>query len=173
MNEITNELLRRRSSLIGKRRRFLIRQRNAVKGSSGGATLGVTVTALTASPTNASTINFTVTFSQSVTGFAAADIQTSASTVGGTLTPVVTGSGAVYNVAITGQTGTGLVIMYVKANSVLDTATGLVPNSQSKRAFVLYDGVQPTVTIAKDAAQPDPTSTSPILFTVVFSEAVS
>ena len=41
-------------------------------------------------PTNTSPINFTVTFSETVTGFTASDISFAGSTVGGTLTAVVT-----------------------------------------------------------------------------------
>ena len=61
-------------------------------------------------PTNATPINFTVTFSESVTGFASGDINLSASTTPGILTAVVTGSGTTYNVAVSGMTGNGAVI---------------------------------------------------------------
>ena len=57
-----------------------------------------------ADPTSTSPINFTATFSKTVTGFAANDISFAGSTVGGTLTAVVTGTGATYNVAVSGMT---------------------------------------------------------------------
>src|SRR5262245_39481804 len=51
-------------------------------------------------PTNASPINFTVTFSETVTGFTASDISFAGSTAAGTLSAVVTGSGPTYNMAV-------------------------------------------------------------------------
>ena len=61
-----------------------------------------------ADPTNASPINFTVVFSESVTGFAAGDV-TLSGTAGAT-TATVTGSGTTYNVAVSGMTSDGTVI---------------------------------------------------------------
>ena len=57
-----------------------------------------------ADPTSTSPINFTVTFSETVTGFTASDISFAGSTVGGTLSAAVTGTGATYNVAVSGMT---------------------------------------------------------------------
>ena len=57
-----------------------------------------------ADPTSTSPINFTVTFSETVTGFTASDISFANSTVGGTLSAAVTGTGATYNVAVSGMT---------------------------------------------------------------------
>ena len=56
-------------------------------------------------PTSASPINFTVTFNETVTGFTAGDISFAGSTVGGTLTATVSGTGPTYNVAVSGMTG--------------------------------------------------------------------
>ena len=58
-----------------------------------------------ADPTSTSPINFTVAFSETVTGFTASDISFANSTVGGTLSAAVTGTGATYNVAVSGMTG--------------------------------------------------------------------
>ena len=59
-------------------------------------------------PTNASPINFTVVFSESVTGFASADV-TIAGTAGGTKTVAVTevapNDGTTYDVAVSGMPG--------------------------------------------------------------------
>ena len=71
-------------------------------------------------PTSASPINFTVIFSETVTGFAASDISFAGSTVGGTLTAVVTGTGPTYNVAVSGMTGTGTVVASVLAGAATD-----------------------------------------------------
>ena len=66
-----------------------------IQGRAGGAdTIAPTVTINQAAgqtdPTSASPINFTVTFSETVTGFTAGDISFAGSTVGGTLTATVT-----------------------------------------------------------------------------------
>ena len=80
-----------------------------------------------ADPTSASPINFTVTFSETVTGFAASDISFAGSTVGGTLTAAVTGTGPTYNVAVSGMTGAGNVVVSVPAGAATDAAGNAEP----------------------------------------------
>src|SRR4029079_3970975 len=75
-----------------------------------------------ADPTNVGPINFTVTFSETVTGFAAGDISFAGSTATGTLTATVTGSGATSNVAVSGMTGAGNVVVSVPAGAATDAA---------------------------------------------------
>jgi hypothetical protein len=80
-----------------------------------------------ADPTAASLINFTVVFSEEVTGFSNTDI-----TLGGTAgatTAVVTGSGPTYNVAVSGMTGPGTVTPTIGAGTVTDLAGN--PNTAS------------------------------------------
>src|SRR5439155_1111216 len=66
-------------------------------------------------PTNQSPINFTVVFSESVTGFTASDV--SLSGTAGATTAVVSGSGTTYNVAVSGMTGDGTVIATIPAGA--------------------------------------------------------
>ncbi|MFL5331531.1 MAG: beta strand repeat-containing protein [Gemmataceae bacterium] len=69
-------------------------------------------------PTTVSTINFTVVFSEPVTGFDGSDV-----TLSGTAHPttaVVTGSGTTYNVAVTGMNSAGTVIATVKPGAAQD-----------------------------------------------------
>ncbi len=73
-----------------------------------------------ADPTGSSPINFTVVFSEPVTGFATGDV-TLSGTAGAT-TAVVTGSGTTYNVAVSGMTNSGTVIATVAANVAEDAA---------------------------------------------------
>ena len=80
-----------------------------------------------ADPTSTSPINFTVTFSETVTGFTASDISFAGSTVGGTLTAVVTGTGATYNVAVSGMSGAGNVVVSVPAGAATDAAGNAEP----------------------------------------------
>jgi autotransporter-associated beta strand protein len=69
-----------------------------------------------ADPTTASPIEFTVVFSEAVTGFATGDV-----TLGGTAgatTAEVTGSGTTYNVAVSGMSGNGTVTASIAADVV-------------------------------------------------------
>lgn len=75
-------------------------------------------------PTNVSPINFTVEFSESVTGFDNSDIDLSASTVSGLLIAVITeispNDGTTYNVAVSGMTSNGDVVASVIAGAAED-----------------------------------------------------
>jgi Glucodextranase, domain B len=94
-------------------------------------------------PTNVSPINFTVTFSEPVTGFTTADV-----TLGGTAgatNKVATGGPTVYNVAVSGMTTNGTVTATVVANA----ATDLAGNNSS--ASTSTDN---SVTFASDTTAP-------------------
>jgi hypothetical protein len=95
-------------------------------------------------PTNASPINFTVIFSESVTGFGSGGVSLSG-TASGTKSVIVTGSGTTYNVAVSGMTN-GTVIATVSANSAQDTAGNWNTASTSTDNIVTYDSAVPTVT---------------------------
>ncbi|MBX2934320.1 MAG: proprotein convertase P-domain-containing protein [Ferruginibacter sp.] len=124
-------------------------------------------------PTSASPINFTVVFDQVVTGFATGDV-TLSGTAGAT-TAVVTGSGTTYNVAVSGMTSSGTVIATIAAG--VCTNAGGDPNNASTSTdnTVTYNlpPNPPNVTINQAAAQPDPTSATPINYTVVFDQVVT
>ncbi len=127
-----------------------------------------------ADPTSTSPINFTVVFSEPVTGFTTGDV-TLSGTAGAT-TGTVTGSGATYNVAVSGMTSSGTVIATIMAGVATGTINVLGnAASTSTDNTVTYNvpAVPPTVTINQAVGQADPTSTSPINFTVVFSEPVT
>jgi hypothetical protein len=123
-------------------------------------------------PANSSPVNFTVVFSESVTGFNNADV-TIGGTAGGTKTAVVTGSGATYNVAVSGMTTSGTVTVGVIAGAAADPAGNASTASTSTDNTVTWDIAPVTVTINQAAGQADPTDVSPVNFTVVFSEPVS
>jgi hypothetical protein len=124
-----------------------------------------------ADPTNASPINFTVVFSEPVTGFAAADVAISG-TAGGSKTAVVSGGPSTFNVAVSGATS-GTVIATVAGGAALDAAGNSSVASTSTDNTVSLDTTPPTVTINQAASQADPTNASPINFTVIFSEPVT
>jgi hypothetical protein len=124
-------------------------------------------------PTSASIIHFTVVFSKPVTGFGSADVL-----FGGTAVPTgvtVSGSGAVYDIAVTGMSKSGTVSASIAAGAAQDAngvgnfASTSVDNTVN---YLLPDVTRPSVIINKQFNQPDPASTGPILFTVTFSEPV-
>ncbi len=123
-------------------------------------------------PTNASPITFTVVFSETVTGFATGDVSFTGSTVGGTLVGTVSGGPTTYTVAVTGMTGSGTVVASLGAGVATDATGNGNVTSTSTDNTVTFDNVAPTVTINQAVGQADPTNTSPILYTVVFSEPV-
>src|SRR5688572_10462990 len=127
-----------------------------------------------ADPTSASPILFTVTFSEAVTGFATGDV-TLSGTAGAT-TAIVSGSGATYTVTVSGMTNSGTVIASINAGVAIDAGSNPNLASTSTDNTVTYNvpvDPQPTVTINQGSTQVDPTSTSPIIFDVVFSEPVT
>lgn len=73
-------------------------------------------------PTSTSPVNFTVTFSEPMTGFTSSDV--SLSGTAGATTAVVSGGPTVYNVAVSGMTSTGTVIATVPAGGAQATGSG-------------------------------------------------
>lgn len=134
-------------------------------------TVEVTKAAAQDNPTNDTTILFTVTFSEPVTGFATGDVTVSG-TAGPTNHVVVPVSQTVYTVQVSGMTGDGNVTAFVDSSEALDLAGN--PNEAAPAsATVVFDGTGPTVTIDQAAGQADPTSDASIEFDVVFSEVVT
>jgi len=123
-------------------------------------------------PTTNSPINFTAIFSEPVVGFGNNNV-----TIGGSAgadAAVVTGSGTTYNIAVSGMKFTGDVNVSILANAVHDAAGNGVSHSTSSDNVVIYsDGKPLNVTVNQAAAQRDPISSGPILFTVVFSKPVT
>lgn len=135
-----------------------------------GPTVAITKASGQADPTNGATINFTVTFGETVTDFTNADVSLSG-TATGTLSAAVTGSGTTYNVAVSGMTGTGTVIATVSANGVHDALGN--GNLVAIGPSVTFDNTSPSVTINQTVGQADPTNGSSISYTAVFSKAVT
>jgi hypothetical protein len=93
----------------------------------------VTQAAGQADPTSNAPINFTATFGESVSGFSNGDVVVSG-TAGGTKTVAVTGGPTVYNVAVSGMTTTGTVIVAVPAGAATD------PSGNASLAATVADG---------------------------------
>jgi hypothetical protein len=128
-----------------------------------------------ADPAAALPINFTVVFTEPVTGFDASDISligSSANTVGAAVN--ITGSGSIYNVSVGNIVSNGQFVRpLVRANGTQDALGNGNLVSTVTDNTVTVDNVAPTVTINQATGQSDPTSTQPINFTVVFSETVT
>jgi hypothetical protein len=128
-------------------------------------------------PTSSSPVEFTVVFSELVTGFDASDVDLSASTAGGTLVALVTGSEANYTVDVSGMTTSGTVVASIHAGAAQDVALHPSNASTSIDDSITFsstaDTTPPDVTIDQASSQTDPTSTSPVEFTVTFSEPVT
>jgi hypothetical protein len=127
---------------------------------------------------NASPINFTVIFSEPVTGFTSSDVVLSG-TAGATtviVTEIAPNNGTIYNIAVGGMTIGGTVIASIPAGVVVNSNNIFYTASSSTDNTVTYSppvSSNPTVTINQATGQSDPTSASPIHFTVTFSEAVT
>ena len=85
------------------------------------------------SPTSAATVNFTVTFSEVVTGVAASDFSLTTSGVTGAAIQTVTGSGTTYNVPVTTGSGSGTIRLDVPNSA---TVVDLLGNPLSGLPFV-------------------------------------
>lgn len=133
------------------------------------------------SPTNSASVSFTVSFDQAVTGVNAADFSLTATGLSGASVASVSGSGATRTVLVNTGTGSGtLRLDVVDDDSIVATAGGLPlgGTGNGNGNFVTgevyaIDKAAPTATIAVASGQPNPTSVSPILFTVQFNESTT
>jgi len=142
-----------------------------------GVTVDTTATSVTinqavgqADPTNGSSINFTVVFTETVANFATGDV--SLSGTAGAMTATVTGSGTTYNVAVTGMTSSGTVIASLSAGVATDGADNSTLASTSTDNTVTYDVTTATIV---GVTGPPAGSYGPgddLVFTATFTEPV-
>lgn len=88
-------------------------------------------------PTSDSPINFSLTFSEDVYGLTDSDIDVSGTA--GATTAVITGSGDTYNVAVSGMTGSGTVVINLANGKVTDIAANGNVNTVLTDNSVQYD----------------------------------
>lgn len=125
--------------------------------------------------TNANSLTFRVTFSEAVSNVDAADFVVTGTT--GAITAVTPPAGSVYDVTVTGGdlanlNGTvGLNLSGVQ-NIADVVGSPLPPAEPPVDEIYTIDNVAPTVTIEQAAGQPDPDNSTPVNFTVVFSEPI-
>ncbi len=124
---------------------------------------GTVISTQIASPTNAATIPFKVTFDEPVTGFTLADIVPNNGVASN-----LQGSGAVYTFDIT-PSGDGIVTVDVPAAVAQDAAGN--DNTAAAQATITSDRTAPGVVVGSPAASPTNANTIP--FTIGFSEPVN
>ncbi|MGO9113300.1 MAG: beta strand repeat-containing protein [Thermoguttaceae bacterium] len=138
-----------------------------------------------ASPTNASAVHYTVTFSKIVVGVGINDftLVPGAGLSGTSITSIVPGSTTpAASYVVTVNTGAGsdtLGLDVANGAATIEDLAGnpLSGNGSGSVAYVgpayTIDRVAPTATINPSAGQVDPATSSPINFTAVFSEPVT
>jgi hypothetical protein len=133
----------------------------------------VSITRASPNPTNAVSVDFTVLFSESVTGVDTGDFSLTTSGVSGAAVSGVSGSGDTYTVTVDTGSGDGTIRLDVPVTA---TITDLAGNSLGNLPFTNgetynIDKTAPTVlSITRGSA--NPTNAASVNFTVTFSESV-
>lgn len=132
----------------------------------------LSITRVDATPTNASSVHFTVTFSESVTGVSASTFALAASGVTGASISGVTGSGTTYTVTVGTGTGDGTLGLNAVADpAVTDSATNAFATPFTGTVYTI-DKTAPAVQSSVKASA-DPSSAATVDFTVTFTESVT
>lgn len=134
----------------------------------------VSINRANASPTNATSVPYTVTFSESVTGVGIGNFTPVMAGVSGATVTGASGSGTTWTVTVNSGAGSGtLGLDMTNSSGVTDSGGAGVSNLPFIGQLYVIDKTPPTVTINQASGQADPTSGSLINFTAVFSEAVT
>jgi len=126
-------------------------------------------------PTNASSVDFTVTFSEPVTNVDVNNVVLTTTGVSGATVSGVSGSGDVYTVTVNTGSGDGTIHLDAANNNmIVDAASNSLGGGFTSGETYTIDKTVPTVTVNQSSAQADPVYTAnPINFTVVFSESIN
>jgi hypothetical protein len=111
--------------------------------------------------TNAASVTFSFTASETIQGFTSGDISVTNGSKG-----LFTGSGGTYNLVVT-PSGDGQVAVSIGAGSFTDAAGN---GNESVAAAIISDRTRPTVAITPNSGS---TNLNPISFTFTFSEVVT
>jgi uncharacterized repeat protein (TIGR01451 family) len=133
----------------------------------------VSIVRADSNPTNATTVNFTVTFSEAVTGVDASNFTVAGSGVTGTV-GTVTGSGTTWNVPLGSVSGDGTIRMDLDQNlsGIEDDASNALSAAFTTGEAYDIDQTAPTV-VSIVRADSNPTNATTVDFTVTFSESVT
>jgi hypothetical protein len=130
-------------------------------------------------PTNLASVDFTVTFSEPVTGVDLTDFNLTTSGVSGAAVSGVSGSGAAYTVTVGTGSGSGTIRLNVGDDDTIEDAAlnplgGVGAGNGNYSAGQTYDVDKNSPTVASSLrADPNPTTAASVNFTVTFSEPVS
>ncbi|MDA1017790.1 MAG: hypothetical protein O3A00_25450, partial [Planctomycetota bacterium] len=128
-----------------------------------------------ANPTNAASVDFTVTFSEAVTGAGTGDFVVDQSGVTGASVTGISGSGTTYTVTVNTGSNDGTLSIDFDADAdggVTDTATNVSTADFTVGASYTIDKTLPTV-VSIVRADASPTNSASVNFTVTFSESVT
>ncbi len=156
---------------------------NAISGGfTGGDTYTIdntppvvsSITATGASPTNATSVGYTVTFSEGVTGVDNTDFTATVSgvtTTGITVTPV---SSSVYTVTVNGISGNGTLRLDLNSSGtgIADLVGNAISGGFTGGDIYTIDNTPPVVS-SITATGTSPTNATSVAYTVTFSEAVT
>src|SRR5207253_210067 len=148
-------------------------------GNFTGQTYAVDKTAPTVSsinraggnPTNSASVQYTVTFSESVTGVDTGDFALAGTSASGASISSVTGSGSSDTVTVATDGDGTLGLNLVNDGSIGDAAGNSLASGFTGQTYAV-DRTAPTVS-SIDRADSSPTNSGSIHFTVTFSESVT
>ena len=133
----------------------------------------LSVTRASADPTNAASVNFTVTFSESVTGVDSSDFTLTTAGVSGAAIASVSGSGNTYTASVNTGSGSGTIRLDVGNNGTIkDAANNPLSGGFTGGEAYTIDKTAPTA-LSSLRASPNPTNAASVNFTVTFSESVT
>ncbi|MCH1607949.1 MAG: DUF2341 domain-containing protein [Nitrosopumilus sp.] len=136
------------------------------------ATIITSTSGSTGSTIADTTLNYTVTFSESVSNFAVGDITVTGSANGGS--PAArnfAGSGVTYTFDVVKGSSDGTVVVSVAAGTTNDAAGN--DNTVSNTYTLTIDTVNPTITISSTTSCGSTIADTTLNYTVTFSESVS
>ncbi len=124
------------------------------------------------SPTGASSVEYTVTFSEAVTGVDASDFSVTATGTASGVVASVTGSGTTYTVTIGSLSGVGTIRLDLNGSGtgIADQAGNALASGYTSGTTLTIERVEPGVVLSTSAASP--TNLASIPFVVIFSEEV-
>ena len=127
----------------------------------------------TASPTNATSLSYSVTFSESVTGLTASDLALGGTSTGWTIgTPTGSGAGP-YTIPVTASAPTdGTVILTLTTGAVIDASGNAGPAADADAATIVVDRTAPTLTSFVPTSS-SPSNSGTATFDVTFSDSVT
>src|SRR5688572_7737251 len=134
----------------------------------------VSVVRASSDPTTASNVNYTVTFSKSVSGVDTTDFSvTSTDTANGAVNTVSAGPSATYTVNVNNVSGNGTIRLDVlDDDTIIDINSNTLDGGFTNGEVYTIDNLAPTV-FSITRADANPTSAANVDFGVAFSEAVT